>query len=141
MGPLGDRFDEFATAATVFRRTLATGCWGSADLRANRDETDTGPPIHFGTWGAGVELAARDYDGWIASGLHRNPDELDEAISRYRQAGGRTATVSTVVVGPDTDPGELRDRFARYEAAGFDRAVVLIADGGPTPSEVRSLVD
>jgi hypothetical protein len=94
----------------------------------------------LGSWGRGVARAAREYDGWIASGAYRQPDEVIEALRRYRAAGGGRAVVSTIQLGPRTDLGELRERLGRFAAAGFDDAVVMFLPGAPAPSVVRALV-
>ncbi len=98
------------------------------------------PRIFHGTWGKGVETAARDYDGWIASGHYKTVDEVSEAAARYRAAGGGRAIVSTLILDGNTDLGEFRSRLVRYADAGFDDAVVMIAPDGPSAAEVRALI-
>ncbi|MGN6608118.1 MAG: LLM class flavin-dependent oxidoreductase, partial [Jatrophihabitans sp.] len=97
------------------------------------------PPLLLGSWGANVERAAHGFDGWLASGVRRTPDEIVEALGRYRAAGGRRAVVCAVPVDAATDLGRLRADLQRYADAGFDDAVVLIAPGGPEPTRVRAL--
>ncbi|MDD7940828.1 LLM class flavin-dependent oxidoreductase [Actinomycetospora lutea] len=94
------------------------------------------PPLLLGSWGASVERAAREFDGWLASGHRRTPDEIVEAHGRFRAAGGGRAVVCAV---PVTDPGETRAALQRYAEAGFDDAVVLLEPGGPEPEQVRAL--
>lgn len=136
----GGRFATFDRSMSELRELLDGGRSGETDL-ARWPQLGGVPPLYLGTWGHGVERAAREYDGWIASGMKRTVDEVEAAAARYRAAGGGPSVVSTIVLGPDTDLGELAERFARYEAAGFDRAVVLFFPGGPAPGEVRALID
>jgi alkanesulfonate monooxygenase SsuD/methylene tetrahydromethanopterin reductase-like flavin-dependent oxidoreductase (luciferase family) len=51
-----------------------------------------GPPMLIGSWhsGPGVKRAARDYDGWIASGL-TSFNIIAEGIQRFGDAGGKRA--------------------------------------------------
>ena len=99
-----------------------------------------GPKLGYGTWGKGVKRAAEDFDFWIASGMHRNVEDLEQTIPGYREAGGGRAVVSTILVSGETDLGELGETLSRYAAAGFDDAVVMFIPGAPAPSEIRKLV-
>ncbi len=100
----------------------------------------TGAPLFLGSWGNGVERAARSFDGWIASANYRTPDEVVAALARYRTAGGGRAIVSTIQLPAISDLGELKARLDRFAAAGFDDAVVMFLPGGPTPAQIRRLV-
>jgi alkanesulfonate monooxygenase SsuD/methylene tetrahydromethanopterin reductase-like flavin-dependent oxidoreductase (luciferase family) len=97
-----------------------------------------GPPLVVGAWGSGrwVERAAREYDGWMASGLNSSYNVLAEGIKRYRAAGGTGRTlVATVNVNlrapsapfdPDASfnlncpPAEAAERLAKVADLGFD---------------------
>ena len=107
------RFRGFAPDIERLRSLLATGASGEVDL-APWPATRGGPPLLLGTWGAGVERAASDWDGWIASAMHRSPDEVVAALGRYRAAGGGRAIVSTIRMFPGADLGEVRDGLARF---------------------------
>ncbi len=100
-----------------------------------------GPPLLFGTWGKGVARAAREFAGWIASGLHRTTDQVIEAMQTYRASGGDHAIVSSIVLGPEPEPGAHRKRLDAFAEAGFDEAVVMLLPGGPAPGEVRRWVE
>jgi alkanesulfonate monooxygenase SsuD/methylene tetrahydromethanopterin reductase-like flavin-dependent oxidoreductase (luciferase family) len=100
-----------------------------------------GPPLLLGSWGAGVERAAKDFDGWIASAHYRTADQVISALGRYRQAGGKRAIVSTTQLSAGRDLGQTKEILQRFAEAGFDDAVVLLRPGGPSPVEVRALVD
>ncbi|MEM7092274.1 MAG: LLM class flavin-dependent oxidoreductase [Actinomycetota bacterium] len=132
------RFDTFGESMGGLRALLADGAADGINLGDWPPKIGGTPPIYLGTWGHGVERAAKDYDGWIASGMKRTVDEVEAAAARYRSAGGGPAVVSTIILGPDTDLGELAERFARFDAAGFDRAVVWLFPGGPSAEDVRA---
>jgi alkanesulfonate monooxygenase SsuD/methylene tetrahydromethanopterin reductase-like flavin-dependent oxidoreductase (luciferase family) len=96
------------------------------------------PPIVVGAWASGrwVERAAKEYDGWMASGLNTSYNALAEGINRYREAGGTGRTlVATVNVNlkaqsepfdPDKSfnlnctPQEAAERLAKVAEMGFD---------------------
>jgi len=134
-----NRFSDFDASLTKLRQTLSTGTAGGGNI-AVPPNLQGGPPIFFGTWGRNVARAATEFDGWIASGMHRSPEECAEALAGYREAGGGRAVVSTILVTAETDLSALKDRLQGYQHAGFDDAVVMIYPGGPTFEQVRSLV-
>lgn len=129
------RFRTFRTAVPRLRTLLADGGDDRARLAARGIPL---PPLLLGSWGANVERAAREFDGWLASGYRTSPDEIVEAHGRYRAAGGGRAVVCAV---PVSDLGAARESLARYAEAGFDDAIVLLAPDGPDPAAVRALVD
>jgi alkanesulfonate monooxygenase SsuD/methylene tetrahydromethanopterin reductase-like flavin-dependent oxidoreductase (luciferase family) len=134
-----ERFKTFNTTLARLKTLLADG----KDARANLTPwtaTVGGPPLLFGTWGAGVERAAKDFAGWIASASHRTPDQVIDALGRFRAAGGKRAIVSTIRLTAEHDVGRTKDLLQRFAEAGFDDAVVNLLAGGPSPAEVRALV-
>ena len=94
----------------------------------------------LGSWGKGVERAARSFDGWIASAHYRTPDQVVAALAEFRAAHGGRAIVSTIQLNADTDLGELAERLNRFADAGFDDTVVMFLPGAPAPEQVRQLV-
>ena len=94
----------------------------------------------LGTWRQNVKRAATEFDGWIASGMHRTPAECGEALKAYRAAGGQRAIVSTIVVTGNTDIGDLREQLKSYAEAGFDDAVLMVYPGAPSLEALRALV-
>lgn len=138
--PFETRFEDFRTLAGSLREILRTGSGEHGDL-SPWPSVRGGPPLFLGSWGRGVERAAREFDGWIASAHYRTAEQVIAALGRYRQAGGGRAVVSTIQLPAGTDLGDLRDRLARFAEAGFDDAVVLILPGGPAPDAVRRLVE
>jgi alkanesulfonate monooxygenase SsuD/methylene tetrahydromethanopterin reductase-like flavin-dependent oxidoreductase (luciferase family) len=111
--------------------------------------TQVGPPrVMLGSWHSPRQLrrAATEYDGWLASagpgaqfGGWRKV--LSEAITRYRDLGGRRAILSTVIVdfwGPHQplaedgvfnllcSPAEAADRLAVIADLGFDDVLLAL---------------
>ena len=133
------RFKTFNTTLARLKTLLAEG----KDERANLTPWKSvvgGPPLIFGTWNAGVERAAKEFDGWVASAHYRTPDQVIELLGRFRAAGGKRAIVSTIQLTAEHDLGRTKDILQRFTDAGFDDAVVLIRPGGPSPSAIRALV-
>jgi len=128
--------DNLARLRNVFESGVANGIeikpWASVRR---------GVPLYFGTWGKNVGRAAEQFDGWIASGMHRTVEQVTSAIKTYRAAGGGRAIVSTIQLPAGQDMGELQERLNRYQEAGFDDAVVMFLPGGPGLDEVRKLID
>ncbi|MGD8816559.1 MAG: LLM class flavin-dependent oxidoreductase [Acidobacteriota bacterium] len=133
------RFASFQQSVDALREILATGSHDDVTLSPWPNVLG-GPPLLLGSWGNGVERAAREFDGWIASAAYRSVEEIESAARRYREAGGGRSIVSTIQIGADTDLGALREKLHRFAEAGFDDAVVMILPGGPPPGDVRKLV-
>ena len=64
--PCAARFRTFDENLARMRVLLAHGRDEHADL-APAPRAAGGPPLLLGTWGAEVERAAREFDGWLAS--------------------------------------------------------------------------
>lgn len=132
------RFPTFTDNMARLRVLLEHGRDEQADLApapvARR------PPLLLGSWGANVEKAAREFDGWLASGYRRSADQIIDAHARFRAAGGNRAIVCAVRLVDRADLGPTADLLHRYAAAGFDDAVVIIEPGGPSPQQVRALL-
>jgi alkanesulfonate monooxygenase SsuD/methylene tetrahydromethanopterin reductase-like flavin-dependent oxidoreductase (luciferase family) len=133
------RFRTFDESVGSLREIFATGGTGESSLTP-WPAVAGGPRLFLGTWGKGVERAAKEFDGWIASGAYRAPEEVAAAAERFHAAGGGRSVVSTIQLTSETDLGELKERFARFAEAGFDDAVVMFMPGGPAPSSVRGLL-
>lgn len=130
------RFSVFTSSLAALREGLASGKVGDVDLTPPQPILG-GQRLVYGTWGKGVERAAAEFDGWVASALHRTDDEVIGALSRYRAAGGERAIVSSIIHAPGGDPGELSERLGRFAEAGFDDAVVAAFAGPSALAEVR----
>ncbi len=138
--PYETRFSDSGSVIEALREIFRTGQHEGMDV-APWPDVRGGPPLVLGSWGRGVERAAAEFDGWIASAHYRSADQVVAALGRYRQAGGGRAVVSTIQLPPGTDLGELKAKLDRFAEAGFDDAVVMILPGGPSPESVRQLVD
>lgn len=138
-GDFDGRFSAFNDRLALLRDWFEDG--ESAGMSINPwPEVADGPRLGYGTWGNGVKRAAREFDFWIASGLHRTVDDLEVTLPEYRAAGGQRAIVSTILISADTDTGALAETLKRYQAAGFDDAVVMFLPGAPSPEAIRKLV-
>lgn len=138
------RFHILAEGLPAIRRLCQGERVGAAYL-APWAESTGGPPILVGSWHSGlwVRRAARDYDGWIASGFFTNFHQLGEGIQRFRDAGGTRALVSTITVNLhapskpfDADarfnlecgPAEAAERLQRLAELGYDDALLTRAN-------------
>ena len=130
------RFRTFDEHLTRLRVLLANG----GDEHADLAPAGIAPPLLIGSWGAKVERAAREFDGWLASGYRRTPDQIIAAHDRFRAAGGGRAIVCAIQLAREADLGPTGEMLHRYAEAGFDDAVVVIEPGGPDPEQVRALM-
>jgi alkanesulfonate monooxygenase SsuD/methylene tetrahydromethanopterin reductase-like flavin-dependent oxidoreductase (luciferase family) len=130
-----DRFRRFSTALPIIRR-LCRGEEVNGVSLAPWPDARNGPRIMLGAWESGVWVtrAAKEYDGWMASG-RTTFRALEEGIKRFRDAGGKRAMVATVEVNlkaphkrldPDErfslqcDAEQASDRLHRLAEMGFD---------------------
>src|SRR5260370_753385 len=62
--------------------------------------TEGGPSVLLGAWRnkRWIVYAAEECAGWIASGLYSQPEELAAGMKIYRDAGGKRAILSNVIV-------------------------------------------
>lgn len=132
------RFRTFGTSVARLRVLLENGRDERADLAPA--QVARRPPMLLGSWGANVERAAREFDGWLAAASRRTADQIIHAHRRYRAAGGGRAIVCAIRLTRPDDLGPVGEDLARYAEAGFDDAIVAIEPGGPTPERVRALV-
>ncbi|GAB3165674.1 TIGR03619 family F420-dependent LLM class oxidoreductase [Amycolatopsis stemonae] len=132
-----ERFRTFRANLPRLRDLLEHGRDEHADLAP--PPASGRPPMLLGSWGANVERAAREFDGWLASAYRRGADQIIAAHERFRAAGGRRAVVCAVPLSGKDSLGPAREVLHRYAEAGFDDAVVLIGPEGPDPAEVRAL--
>ncbi len=134
------RFSAFREQYSHLKTALATGQHQESDL-SPWPSLLGGPPLYLGSWGNGVEMAARSFDGWIASAHYRSAEEIIEAHARYSALGGKQAIVSTLQLTQETDLGALRAQLLAFSGAGFDETAVMFLPGGPKPEEVIRLLE
>ena len=88
-----------------------------------------------------IVYAAERCAGWIASGLYSQPEELEAGVKFYRDAGGKRAVLSNVIVELQgnigqmplagratmqiTSADEALDRLKRIRAVGFDDVLCM----------------
>jgi alkanesulfonate monooxygenase SsuD/methylene tetrahydromethanopterin reductase-like flavin-dependent oxidoreductase (luciferase family) len=103
-----------------------------------------GPPVLLGAWRnpRWIAYAAKQCQGWIASGLYSSWEDLETGMRRYREAGGANAVLANVVVDLNAraEPGSLaerakvslvclpdeaRQRLKRLEQIGFDEVLLV----------------
>ena len=134
------RFSDFRDQHKALKTALETGQHQGSDLSPWPNLLG-GPPLYLGSWGNGVEMAARNFDGWIASAHYRSTQEIIAAHTRYRGFGGNKAIVSTLQLPKGTDLGALRAQLLAFSDAGFDETAVMFLPGGPKPEAVIQLLD
>ncbi|MFZ3236699.1 MAG: LLM class flavin-dependent oxidoreductase [Stellaceae bacterium] len=110
--------------------------------------SEGGPPVLLGAWRnpRWITYAARQCQGWIASGLYSSWEDLENGMRIYREAGGTNAVLANVVVdlANRPEPGSLaerakvslvcspddaRQRLKRIEQIGFDEVLVVSPTG------------
>jgi len=103
-----------------------------------------GPPVLLGAWRnpRWIAYAAKQCQGWIASGLYSSWEDLENGMRLYREAGGTNAVLANVVVDLSArpEPGSLaerakvslvclpeeaRQRLKRIEQIGFDEVLMV----------------
>jgi alkanesulfonate monooxygenase SsuD/methylene tetrahydromethanopterin reductase-like flavin-dependent oxidoreductase (luciferase family) len=106
--------------------------------------SEGGPPVLLGAWRnpRWIAYAAKQCQGWIASGLYSSWEDLENGMRLYREAGGGNAVLANVVIdlGKRAEPGSLaerakvslvcqpeeaRQRLKRIEQIGFDEVLVV----------------
>jgi alkanesulfonate monooxygenase SsuD/methylene tetrahydromethanopterin reductase-like flavin-dependent oxidoreductase (luciferase family) len=107
-----------------------------------------GPPVMLGAWRnpRWINYAAKQCQGWIASGLYSSWEDLENGMRLYREAGGANAVLANVVVDLSARaeagslaerakvslvclPDEARQRLMRLERIGFDEVLVVSPAG------------
>ena len=116
------RFRALDESLATMRRLFRGEQVGAANLQP-WPNTLGGPPMLIGSWHSGqwVRRAARDYDGWIASGL-TSFNAIAEGIHRYRDAGGKRAVLGTVSVDLKAAAAKLEDDEPFHLRCGLDQA-------------------
>jgi alkanesulfonate monooxygenase SsuD/methylene tetrahydromethanopterin reductase-like flavin-dependent oxidoreductase (luciferase family) len=135
------RMQALDDALALMRRLWRGEPVGAADLTPWPAALG-GPPVLIGSWSGKqwIPRAAREFDGWIASGAKTSHATLADGIRRYREAGGRRAIVTNIAVDlarradamPDDAPFHLRcdpntaaTRLKRLADLGFDDAILV----------------
>ena len=96
--------------------------------------TEGGPPVLLGAWRSQrwIDLAARQCQGWIASGIYSAWEDLATGVRMYRDAGGKRAVLANVFA-------DLRPEAAR---PGYGAAkVTLVGTKAEALERLRRLAD
>jgi len=123
-----NRFKLFAAALPEVRRLCNGEQVGAANLHP-WPSVAGGPPMLIGAWASGiwVKRAARDYDGWIASGRHNNHFRtLAEGLKVYRDNGGKRVLIATVGIDLQAPTKPLADDEPFNLRCGPDEAAVRL---------------
>jgi alkanesulfonate monooxygenase SsuD/methylene tetrahydromethanopterin reductase-like flavin-dependent oxidoreductase (luciferase family) len=151
------RMQTLEAALPVMRRLWRGEKVGAASLTP-WPAARGGPAVLIGSWKGErwIPRAAREFDGWIASGGRTSLRALTEGIARYRAAGGKRAVATNIAVdltapteACDDDapfhlrcaPGAAAERLRALRDLGFDDAVLVLK--APTEgnlSAVRALL-
>jgi alkanesulfonate monooxygenase SsuD/methylene tetrahydromethanopterin reductase-like flavin-dependent oxidoreductase (luciferase family) len=136
------RFRRLDESLSLMRELWAGKRVGNAEI-GTWPAAAGGPPVLIGSWAGSrwIERAAREFDGWVASGARSSWRLVTEGIARFRGFGGKRAVLANVAVRFEThasradpdDPADLvgpkevvRERLQRLHDLGFDD-VVLVA--------------
>src|SRR5829696_1447982 len=106
--------------------------------------TEGGPAVLLGAWRnkRWIVYSAEQCQGWIASGLYPKPEELEAGIKFYRDAGGKRAVLSNVIIDLHGDASDMplggkaqimltggegaaRDRLKWIKNVGFDDVLCM----------------
>lgn len=117
-----------------------------------------GPPVLIGSWSGKrwIPRAAREFDGWIASGAKSSYQAVQAGIETFRAEGGSRAVLTNIQYDLDApteelpddgafhlrcDAGEARARMQRVAELGYDDAVFMLSSRDPAHLEkIRALV-
>jgi alkanesulfonate monooxygenase SsuD/methylene tetrahydromethanopterin reductase-like flavin-dependent oxidoreductase (luciferase family) len=136
------RMQMLEDGLAVMRRLWRGEKVGAADLTP-WPAAQGGPAVLIGSWKGErwIPRAAKEFDGWIASGAKTSLNTLVDGIARYRAAGGQRAIVTNIAVdltaptGPRDDdapfhlccaPAAATERLQRLRDLGFDDAVLVV---------------
>ncbi len=137
------RFRTLMSSLDIMRRTWR-GETINGGVLTPWPGSEGGPPVLLGAWRnrRWITYAARQCQGWIASGLYSSWEDLENGMRIYREAGGANAVLANVVVDlanrPESgslaerakvslvcSPDEARRRLKRIEQIGFDEVLAI----------------
>ena len=105
---------------------------------------EQGPPIFLGAWHSKrwIHFAARQCQGWLASGIYSSISEVVGGVTKFRAAGGNRIILANVFTDLRTrpqrhplierakinlvcTPNEARERLARIAESGVDDVLLI----------------
>jgi alkanesulfonate monooxygenase SsuD/methylene tetrahydromethanopterin reductase-like flavin-dependent oxidoreductase (luciferase family) len=121
--------------------------------------TEGGPPVLLGAWRSRrwIDMAARECQGWIASGIYTTWEDLEIGVRMVREAGGERVVLANVFTDLRPEPAphplverskitlvcpeaEARSRLQRMTDIGVDDVLVVPPFDQPAQLEqVRAL--
>ena len=141
------RFKTLMSSLEIMRQA-----WQGAPLEGGTltpwPGTEGGPNLMLGAWRnkRWIVYSAERCAGWIASGLYSQPEELEKGVQFYRDAGGKRAVLSNVIVDLQggvadmplagratmqiTSAAEALDRLKRIRTVGFDDVLCMVRPEG-----------
>jgi alkanesulfonate monooxygenase SsuD/methylene tetrahydromethanopterin reductase-like flavin-dependent oxidoreductase (luciferase family) len=139
--PFETRLRDMDESLAIMRKLWAGEQAGAANLKPWPAALG-GPKVLIGSWRGEtwIPRAAKEFDGWIASGARSNFTAIREGVARYRAAGGARAIVTNLAIDldapttsiPDEEPFHMRcgpdaakERLQRLVDLGFDDAVLV----------------
>lgn len=152
------RFARLPEALGVMRRVWAGEAVYGPPLSV-WPGTEGGPPVLLGAWRSRrwIDMAARECQGWIASGIYTDWEDLEIGVRMVREAGGERVILANVFTDlrPDPPPhplaarskialfcseSEARERLQRMADLGVDDVLVVPPFDHPEQLEqVRAL--
>ena len=151
------RFPTLVEGLKLMRRLWAGEKVGATHLTP-LPAVKGGPPVLIGSWSGGrwIQKAAREFDGWIASGFFTGYDTLAKGLRSYLDAGGRRAVVTNISIDLTADdpladsdnvfhlkcpPEVAAERLVRLAELGFGEAVLVHrGPGAPDLAAIRALL-
>ena len=154
------RFKTFTASLDVMRRTWRGEAVVGPALTV-WPGTEGGPPLLLGAWrnARWIGLAAQFCQGWVASGIFSEWDDVAAGVRMYRAAGGKRIVLANVFtdlrpkpISADRlghvkislicSPAEACERLKRMEQLGLDDVLLGCPFDDPDQLEmIRALVD
>ena len=152
------RFKKLRSALPTMRQLWAGKTVDGTNLQP-WPEVRKGPKVLVGSWAGSIWIprAAKEFDGWIASGHYTNIDTMKEGLDRFRSEGGGTAVAANIRVDLtkpaaslegmqgftlECDADEAKRRLNMVAEAGFDHIVLVVNDASEENlAAIRAIAD
>ena len=116
------RFRQLDASLGIMRKLWTGGRVGEAELGAPWPVAAGGPPILIGSWAGSrwIERAAKEFDGWVASGARSSWRLIAEGIARFRatrRQAGRPHQRERAPGDREAEPGRTGRSLRSHRAA------------------------